>query len=303
MRGARRAAPEGRHLHHGRDDAPATEVCFDPSELGVLGRELPTDDDGEVCVVPSALGLFGSYLPIDVLRGLVTGGDDDAPDTPAPSAEPPSPAPSPAPALLTLQAQLDEVYPFRSRASDGIMADARHIAEGKSDHILGNAFDVTEDPVHGPDLAVLAVTLLQDLRAHYTIWNREIRNIEIQDGAARPYTGADPHTSHVHISIYPASRDDTSLWDLSGTQRAPDVSGSDATASMDAAPATTAAATPATAASSGQRGGGGAILFGALVSILGTVWWASRDQPVTASPWSRPRTPDVLRQVRARRAV
>lgn len=126
----------------------------------------------------------------------------------------PIPTGAPAPALLSLKAQIDAAYPMRNRASDGIMADARHIAEGKSDHIFGNAFDITTDSVNGPDNEALAVYLLSDPRTHYTIFDRQIRNVEIQNGAARAYTGTDPHTSHLHLSIYAARRDDASPWNL-----------------------------------------------------------------------------------------
>jgi hypothetical protein len=183
---------------------------------------------------------------------LASGGAGTVDDPQSPS------TPGPAPALLTLKAQLDAAYPLRNRASDGIMADARHIAEGKSDHILGNAFDITTDPVNGPDNAALAVALLRDSRTHYTIFEREIRNVEIQDGAARAYTGADPHTSHLHVSIYAARRDDTSPWDLgSGSPPDPNSASPADTTSDDTAPADTGLAVAANIDGDGDGGGDG----------------------------------------------
>ena len=122
----------------------------------------------------------------------------------------------PAPALLALLRQIDAAYPSRSRASDGIMADAAHIAAGKSDHITGDALDVTRDvaPGRGPDLPALADALRQDRRVSYVILDRQIANRAIQDGKWRDYAGTDPHTSHLHVSILHDRRDDASPWTI-----------------------------------------------------------------------------------------
>jgi hypothetical protein len=129
--------------------------------------------------------------------------------------------PAPAPALLALRDQLDARWPLRSRASDGILGDAAHQARA-SDHNQGNALDVTHDPVNGPDLEALADMLLRDERTHYVIWNRRIRNRAFEDGAWRPYSGASPHTEHLHVSIDPTRRDDASGWQLPGGEAATD---------------------------------------------------------------------------------
>ncbi len=234
------------------------------------------------------------YLsPFDVLA-LATGGldDDDTLDAPdAPAAPTPAPAASPAPALLTLQAQINQAYPLRSKVSDGIMADPRHIAEGKSDHIHGNAFDVTTDPQSGPNNAALAVALLSDSRTHYTIFNGEIRNVEIdgRSGASRPYTGADPHTSHLHVSIYPAGRDDTRQWDL--TPGAADAL--DAAGAPDALPVSLAGASM----SEGGGGGAGTLVLLAL-AVGGLVLWGTHQAPPAPAA-----APVPIGRVRRRRAV
>jgi hypothetical protein len=52
----------------------------------------------------------------------------------------------------------------------------------------------------------------------YIIWNRRIASSSPINGAAawdwRPYTGANPHDKHVHISVKPekAAFDLTSTW-------------------------------------------------------------------------------------------
>ncbi len=122
-----------------------------------------------------------------------------------------------APALLTLRAQLDAQWPSRSRAADGIAPSAaHHAANPTSDHEAGNAFDVTNDPINGPDLTALGTVLLQDPRTHYVIFQRRIANPEKDGGAWRPYTGASPHEEHLHLSIYAGHRDDPTAWDLAG---------------------------------------------------------------------------------------
>jgi len=124
---------------------------------------------------------------------------------------------SPAPTLLTLRDTIDARWPSRSKASDGIMGDAAHQARA-SDHNQGNAFDVTHDATNGPDLDALADVLIQDARTRYVIWNRRIRNRAFNAGAWRPYSGASPHTEHLHISVFAELRDDTSPWKLSAEE-------------------------------------------------------------------------------------
>lgn len=130
----------------------------------------------------------------------------------------PTPAPAaPAPALLTLLRQINDAWPERAKASDGIMGDASHQAR-VSDHNLGDALDITRgDDDKSPPLEDLAEILLHDPRVHYTIFDRQIRNLEFEAGGPRPYTGTNPHDHHMHVSIHHDKRDDTSAWDLSGS--------------------------------------------------------------------------------------
>ena len=108
----------------------------------------------------------------------------------------------------------------RSRASDGIIGDARHKAR-KSDHNLGNAFDLTHDPVNGVDCEQLSRLVINDPRVTYVIWNRQIYNRDRASEGWRKYNGANPHTHHMHVSIAEVSRDDTSPWVWSPGQRDP----------------------------------------------------------------------------------
>jgi hypothetical protein len=113
-----------------------------------------------------------------------------------------------------LKVALDDAnrrWPGRNKLSDGIQPDARHQAE-VSDHNLGNALDLTHDPAHGCDGAVVAEMAILDPRVTYVIFNRRIYNRGMTSAGWRLYTREDPHTNHVHMSIAASSRDDTSAW-------------------------------------------------------------------------------------------
>lgn len=118
---------------------------------------------------------------------------------------------SPAPACTRAIRDANSRWPSRKRASDGIMGDARH-QKTKSDHNLGNAFDITHDPDVGCSGDVIAAAAIKDPRVKYVIWNRRIFNRQRGDTQFRPYTGKNPHTKHCHVSILAGSRTDTRPW-------------------------------------------------------------------------------------------
>ena len=99
----------------------------------------------------------------------------------------------------------------RNRTSDGIMGDARH-QKRKSDHNLGNAFDLTNDPAHDVDCEKLSRLVINDPRVTNVIWNRQIYTRASASAGWVAYTGPNPHTHHMHVSIKAAARDDTSPW-------------------------------------------------------------------------------------------
>jgi hypothetical protein len=121
--------------------------------------------------------------------------------------------------LVTLRAQINSRWPRRDRSSDGSIGDEAHAAR-QSDHNPNRrgvvcAIDITHDPVNGPSGGWLAEALrgARDPRIAYVIWNRQIFSSSIKPWQWRPYTGSNPHTKHVHISV----RDDVSddiHWEL-----------------------------------------------------------------------------------------
>lgn len=126
--------------------------------------------------------------------------------------------------LEMLRAQANQVAPRRGKASDGTIGDAAHRAT-KSEHNpdkdgVVRALDLTHDPVGGLDCQKLFDSLLasRDPRIQYVIWDRKIFNREVQPWVVRPYSGDNPHTKHLHVSVDedPKLYDDQGLWTVPG---------------------------------------------------------------------------------------
>lgn len=130
--------------------------------------------------------------------------------------------------LVILRDQINARWPTRNKSSDGWIGDEAH--QGRpSDHNPGadgvvEAIDVTHDPAGGFDSYAFAELLRRkrDRRIEYVISNGRI----FYAGGAMPwqwqsYSGASPHTEHVHISCQPSALiyEDASPWDI---ESAPD---------------------------------------------------------------------------------
>ena len=118
--------------------------------------------------------------------------------------------------LTILLAMVNERARKRSKVSDGTKGDPAHKAR-KSDHNpnaqgVVTALDITHDPIGGCSAAVLAESLriARDPRIKYVIWNRRMFSSYESRGVPpwtwRPYTGDNPHTKHVHVSVYADDR-------------------------------------------------------------------------------------------------
>lgn len=123
-----------------------------------------------------------------------------------------------APTLRALWQEAHGRWPDQTRF-DGIMGDASHQAR-KSDHNSGNALDVGIIPERGPLGDHIAAVLITDSRTKYVIWNRRIWT---RDRGWHAYTGASPHTGHVHISIYDGARNDMRPWLSTAVQEEDDM--------------------------------------------------------------------------------
>lgn len=117
------------------------------------------------------------------------------------SVEPVSPIPRLALSLALLRAEVDWLWPNRSRASDGWIGDAEHAARA-SDHNpdhrgIVRALDVTTSGIE-PRLLVNAA--VQHPAVKYVVWDGRVW-ARVNDFRPEPYHGPNPHKTHVHVSI------------------------------------------------------------------------------------------------------
>lgn len=138
--------------------------------------------------------------------------------------------------LVVLRGELNTIAPNRSTASDGTIGDDAHQSSA-SDHNPNGAnvvcaADFTHDPGSGADMHRISRAIVKRLpRAiKYVIWNRQIWSRSRASEGWRPYTGSNPHTRHMHVSVGVGSDghstgpyDDLSPWGL-GTSGGTDMS-------------------------------------------------------------------------------
>ena len=127
---------------------------------------------------------------------------------------------------IQLREQIDDCFPERSRASDGWVADARHLAVGTSDHIadatsgIVRAIDVSrnlsgaKEPDLMPYLAdQIRIAARSDKRISYIIFNGRIASSRM-GFRWRKYRGSSPHKSHCHISFTKKGDADGSFFNI-----------------------------------------------------------------------------------------
>lgn len=132
------------------------------------------------------------------------------------------PAWRPSTAVTQLRAEVDRLWRFRDRTSDGIKGDARHAA-AKSDHNpdpetgIVRALDIDEDlrgakvpnPAAANALAQQLVALAQagEARLAYVIFEGRIASAA-HAWKWRPYSGLNAHLHHIHVSFTTAGDND-----------------------------------------------------------------------------------------------
>ena len=116
-----------------------------------------------------------------------------------------------------LRLQVDDSFPDRDRASDGWVADQRHMSAGTSDHIpdptcgqIVRAIDIDRDlsgkakpdlmPYLADQIRLLAKSKADGGRVAYIIFDSRIASSK-KAWAWRPYTGSNKHNHHCHISF------------------------------------------------------------------------------------------------------
>jgi hypothetical protein len=132
--------------------------------------------------------------------------------------------------LLKLRDQINAKYPRRSKTSDGTIGDEKHRKRSSDhnpwidggSHDIVSAIDITHDPANGCDCNKIyqALAAHKDPRVKYIIWDHHITNTS-QVGTAppwakRPYSGPNPHTKHLHLSVKPEPTkfDSSADWQL-----------------------------------------------------------------------------------------
>lgn len=106
-----------------------------------------------------------------------------------------------APSLVELRGEINARWPNRDKASDGWIGDADHSSR-ISDHNPDekgcvHALDVDVD---GIDVQQLLRATIGDNRVWYVIFNHRIYS-RTYGWTPHVYTGSNPHTMHVHVSI------------------------------------------------------------------------------------------------------
>lgn len=107
-----------------------------------------------------------------------------------------------APSLRNLFQEIDVRWPNRDRRTDGWIGDAAHQAR-ESDHNpdsrgIVHAIDVDKDGIDTN--AVIGAAVRDEMPTSYVIYNRQIWS-RTRLWLPRPYTGSNPHTGHIHVSI------------------------------------------------------------------------------------------------------
>jgi len=107
---------------------------------------------------------------------------------------------------LAEQTWADVSSQFQGVKHLGIWGDKRH-QKTKSDHNSGDALDIgINSPDQGQQIAQKLIKEAGDRNVKYIIWNKQIWNPSVSN-EWRPYTGDNPHTSHVHVSFNRSKQD------------------------------------------------------------------------------------------------
>ena len=107
-----------------------------------------------------------------------------------------------APCLRNLFNEIDAVWPARDRRTDGWIGDKAH-QQRQSDHNpdsrgIVHAIDIDRDGID--PYYVVEQCISENRPTEYVIYNREIWS-RSRDFRPRAYTGSNPHTDHIHVSI------------------------------------------------------------------------------------------------------
>lgn len=132
-----------------------------------------------------------------------------------------------APAIKVLFTEANLRAPSRSKAHDGTIGDQAHAARTSDHNPAADGYvyagDLTDDDAAGIDCRALASQIVarKDRRVKYLISEgRMVSSYPVmKDGKVahpawtwRTYTGTNGHFKHLHVSVLPKWRNDTSPW-------------------------------------------------------------------------------------------
>ncbi|SCF18247.1 Peptidoglycan-binding (PGRP) domain of peptidoglycan hydrolases-containing protein [Micromonospora viridifaciens] len=107
-----------------------------------------------------------------------------------------------APTLRVLREEINARWPHRDKASDGWIGDAAHQAR-KSDHNPDGddrSVNAADFDIDGIDPLLVVRQCIAHPSTQYVIYNRTIWSRTRSFRPAR-YTGSNPHTKHLHVSV------------------------------------------------------------------------------------------------------
>jgi hypothetical protein len=124
---------------------------------------------------------------------------------------------------IQLREQIDDSFPDRDRASDGWIADARHVRSGKpSDHIPNEgwvrAIDIDADLNKSKGTSVYLADQIRecaksDRRISYVIHMGKICSRKSFWRWVK-YTGFNKHTAHIHVSFTKDADQDSKFFNI-----------------------------------------------------------------------------------------
>lgn len=114
-----------------------------------------------------------------------------------------------APALVDLRNETNALWPTRDKTSDGWIGDASHAARPSGhnpDYSDGGIVRAIDIDVDGIDVDTFLNAVVGDARVDYVIYNYRIWRQpglypSFPAGGWATYTGSNPHTKHIHVSV------------------------------------------------------------------------------------------------------
>jgi hypothetical protein len=122
-----------------------------------------------------------------------------------------------------LQTLINQVKARNAGMTVGTIGDPKHAASASdhnpesdrsvdaADFMIAGSFNKTD-----AEWLFDSLTQARDIRLAYVIYNKRIVSSTVQPWKVRGYSGSDPHTNHVHVSVNDKHENNPALWRLVG---------------------------------------------------------------------------------------